>query len=100
LFHSPLCRVSNAARAIEIFQNSGIAMVGCTEKTEVFIEAVDMKGPTCIIMGSEDTGISNDFIRKADSLGKIHMEGKTSSLNVSVAAGIIMYELNRQRRIK
>jgi len=99
LFHIPLCRVPNAARAIEIFQNAGIAMVGCTEKTEVFIEAVNMSGPTCIIMGSEDTGISNDFIRKADSFGKIHMEGKTSALNVSVAAGIIMYELNRQRRI-
>jgi 23S rRNA (guanosine2251-2'-O)-methyltransferase len=50
-------------------------------------------------MGAEDTGISDDFIRKADALGKVHMEGKTSSMNVSVAAGIIMYELNRQRLI-
>jgi 23S rRNA (guanosine2251-2'-O)-methyltransferase len=48
-------------------------------------------------MGSEDVGISDEILRKADRLSKIPMIGKISSLNVSVAAGIALYEMNRQR---
>ncbi|MFN6378139.1 MAG: 23S rRNA (guanosine(2251)-2'-O)-methyltransferase RlmB [Flavobacteriales bacterium] len=97
LFHIPVCRVKSAGAIINILQSSGIRLVGCTEKTDTLIQDVDMTGPICIIMGAEDTGISDEFIRKADALGKIPMFGQTSSLNVSVAAGIIMFELNRQR---
>ncbi len=78
-------------------QSAGIKLVGCTEKTDQLIQDIDMTAPVCIIMGAEDTGISDEFLKKADSLGKIPMYGQTSSLNVSVAAGIIMFELNRQR---
>ena len=100
LFHIPVCRVSGPSAAIDILQNSGITLVGCTEKTDKYVHELKIDGPVCVIMGAEDTGISNDFIRKADHLGKIPMEGRTSSLNVSVAAGIIMYEINRQRFAK
>lgn len=97
LFHIPVCRTKSVSATITLLQNSGIKLVGCTEKTDTIIQDIDMTGPVCVIMGAEDTGISDDFIRKADALGKIAMFGQTSSLNVSVAAGIIMFELNRQR---
>lgn len=99
LFHIPIARTRSVVETIKILQESGISLVGCTEKTDQLIQQVDLTRPTCIIMGAEDTGISDEFIRKADALGKVHMEGKTSSMNVSVAAGIIMYELNRQRLV-
>lgn len=97
LFHIPIARVRSTTASIELLQQSGIKLVCCTEKTDTLVSEVDMTGPTCIVMGAEDVGISHEFLRRGDSLAKIPMEGKTSSLNVSVAAGIIMYELNRQR---
>lgn len=99
LFHIPVCRVRSATEAIKILQENGIKMVGCTEKTDQLISEIDLTSPVCIIMGSEDDGIQDDFLKKADELGKIQMEGRTSSMNVSVAAGMIMYELNRQRSL-
>lgn len=97
LFHIPVCRVRSSAEAVRTLQESGVSLVGCTEKTDRLIQNVDMSGPVCIVMGAEDVGIGDEFIRKSDHLGKIDMHGKTSSMNVSVAAGIIMYELTRQR---
>ncbi len=97
LFHIPICRVSSLIKTVEALQMSGLQVTACTEKTDDLIDKIDFTTPHCIVMGSEEFGISNEIIRKADNLGKINMMGKTSSLNVSVAAGIIMYELNRQR---
>lgn len=97
LFHIPVARTKSIDETIELLQQSGIQLVSCTEKTNTQLFEVDMSKPTCIIMGAEDVGISNEFLRRSDILAKIPMEGRTSSLNVSVAAGIIMYELNRQR---
>lgn len=97
LFHIPLCRVKSVKSAMELLQQSGIQLVGCTEKTEDLLYSVNFELPTCIIMGAEDLGISDEALRKSDRLAKIPMFGQTSSLNVSVAAGIIMYELTRQR---
>ena len=61
------------------------------------VSKTNMTGPSCIVMGSEESGISQEIIRKADQIVLIPMTGKTASLNVSVAAGMIMYELCRQR---
>ncbi len=97
LFHIPVCRVRSTRAFIEKLRNSGVKMMGCTEKSDKRIQDVDFSSPFCIIMGAEDTGISEEFMRHADELAKIEMLGKTSSLNVSVAAGMVMYELNRQR---
>lgn len=97
LFHIPICRVPSLSKAIQTLQLSGLRISACTEKTDTLIDNLDFSAPHCIVMGSEEHGISDEIIRKADYLGKINMFGKTSSLNVSVAAGIIMYELNKQR---
>jgi 23S rRNA (guanosine2251-2'-O)-methyltransferase len=97
LFSINLCRVKSLSSCIQFLQTCGIQTVGCTEKTDVVLSQVDFSLPSCIIMGSEDIGISDEILRKADKLSKIPMIGKISSLNVSVAAGIALYEMNRQR---
>lgn len=98
LFHIPVCRIKSTKSFIEKLRNSGVRIMGCTEKTEKLIQDIDLSTPYCIVMGAEDVGISDEFMRHADELAKIEMIGKTTSLNVSVAAGMVMYELNRQRK--
>ncbi|MFN0030842.1 MAG: 23S rRNA (guanosine(2251)-2'-O)-methyltransferase RlmB [Flavobacteriales bacterium] len=100
LFHLPVCRTHSLLRTMELLQQSGIQMMACTEKTKEGIEQTDLTTPHCIVMGSEESGISNELLRKADALGRIGMHGKTSSLNVAVAAGMVMYELCRQRAMR
>jgi len=78
-------------------QASGLQLVACTEKTEEFLYTPDYTAPTAIIMGSEDDGISDELIRISDHLAKIPLFGEIESLNVSVSAGVILYEAVRQR---
>ena len=78
-------------------QNSGLQVVGCTEKTENSLYKVDYTVPTAILMGSEEDGISDEAMEAADALAQIPMHGEIGSLNVSVATGIILYEAVRQR---
>ena len=73
-------------------------LVACTEKTNDDIFKPDYAVPTAIIMGSEEDGISNELLRISDHLAKIPMFGEIESLNVSVSAGIIVYEAIRQRK--
>ena len=72
-------------------------MVACTEKTDNLLYTNDLTLPTAIVMGAEDVGISNEIIRQADVLAKIPMFGEIASLNVSVSAGVVLYEAVRQR---
>lgn len=97
LNYLPVCKVSNLKKAVQYLQESGLKIVACTEKGTGYIYRADMKGPTAIVMGAEDTGISNEIIRIADEMVKIPMTGNIESLNVSVAAGVIIFEAVRQR---
>jgi len=99
LFSIPVCRHANLHKTCLFLQDSGLQIVACTEKTNDLIYAPDYTMPTAIVMGSEDEGISNDLLRVANYLAKIPMGGKIESLNVSVAAGVILYEAVRQRTI-
>ncbi|MCK5536663.1 MAG: 23S rRNA (guanosine(2251)-2'-O)-methyltransferase RlmB [Bacteroidales bacterium] len=94
----PVCRESNLDKTIEFLQQSGILVVAATEKTNELIYDLDLSIPVCIVMGAEDIGVSEIILRKADKLAQIPILGKISSLNVSVAASVFMYELVRQRR--
>ena len=95
----PVCREVNLAETVQYLQESGIQVIACTEKTDDTLYENDFNQPCAIIMGSEENGISNDLIRKADRLAKIPIQGQIESLNVSVAAGVILYEVLRQRKI-
>lgn len=92
-----VCKVNNLTDTVMFLQASGISIVACTEKTEDLIYDVDYKTPVAIVMGNEERGVSNQILRIADAKGKIPMLGEISSLNVSVAAGIIVYEAIKQR---
>ena len=94
----PVCRENSLLAAIEELQMSGFQVVACTEKAaEGSLYDIDFTLPTAIIMGSEENGISEEIIRKADALAKIPMRGQIGSLNVSVATGVVLYEVVRQR---
>ncbi len=97
LNHVPVCREKYLDKTIEYLKNSGIKVVGCTEKGDGFIQSVDYTEPVAIIMGSEENGISDKYLKMCDSKAKIPMLGNVGSLNVSVACGMILYEVVRQR---
>lgn len=92
-----LCRELNLKNTIDYLSESGFAIIGCTEKGNLPVYEGDFDGPVCIIMGSEEDGISPEYLKKCNSQLKIPILGKTASLNVSVAAGMILYEAIRQR---
>lgn len=93
----PVCREDNLKECIKILKDTGIRIVACTEKTQQLIYDADLKGPIAIILGSEEDGISPEYLKLCDYLVKIPMIGKIDSLNVSVSAGVILYEALRQR---
>jgi 23S rRNA (guanosine2251-2'-O)-methyltransferase len=93
----PVCREGNILETIAFLKASGIKVVAATEKSTESVDQTDMKGPLAIIMGSEDKGISFPVLKMADQSVSIPMKGSIASLNVSVAAGILLFEANRQR---
>jgi|SRR5690606_6972322 len=97
LFALPVCREESLVKTARFLQESGLQVIACTEKTDDLIYKPDFTVPSAIIMGSEEDGISTELIRMADHLAKIPMYGDIASLNVSVSAGIILYEAVRQR---
>lgn len=96
----PICKENNLKDTIRFLQDSGIKVVACTEKIEKEIYQADLTGPLAIILGSEEDGISPEYLKLADDRAKIPMMGNIESLNISVAAGVITFEAVRQRRIK
>lgn len=94
----PVCRERNLKEAVQFLRNSGVKVVAATEKAADNYTVSDMKVPTAIVMGSEDLGVSNDILRICDHLVKIPQFGTIQSLNVSVACGIMIYEVIRQRQ--
>ena len=97
LLHIPVCREKTALNAVKYLKDSGFQIVGATEKGAVNYTKIDYAVPTAIVMGAEDVGISVDILKICDSYAAIPQFGHISSLNVSVAAGILIYEAVRQR---
>jgi 23S rRNA (guanosine2251-2'-O)-methyltransferase len=93
----PVCREKSIVRSIEYLKESGLKVLTATEKTGTDVSKLNIKGPVVLIMGSEDKGISRELISMSDKEVKIPMTGNIGSLNVSVAAGILLYEIARQR---
>ncbi|MCT1526904.1 23S rRNA (guanosine(2251)-2'-O)-methyltransferase RlmB [Sphingobacterium hotanense] len=99
LFKIPVCRHDSLSKTAKFLIDSGVQLVVSTEKTKESIYDVDYTGPSCVIMGAEDVGVSDDLIRISDKLAKIPMFGEIGSLNVSVSAAVVIYEAIRQRNI-
>lgn len=97
LHRLPVCREDNLKTTIERLKENGLQVVACHEKTDQLIYAADFKKPTAIIMGSEEDGISGEYLKRSDLQVKIPMNGNIASLNVSVATGIVLFEAVHQR---
>ena len=94
-----VCRERDLVTAARFLRDSGLKLFAATEKAEEVLYEADMRGPVGIIMGSEDRGVSNALLKDSDHWISIPMKGSISSLNVSVAAGIILFEAVRQRKL-
>ncbi|SFC61848.1 23S rRNA (guanosine2251-2'-O)-methyltransferase [Parapedobacter composti] len=97
LYKIAVCREDSLAKTAKFLQESGIQVVACTEKTELDLYGMDFSVPTALVLGSEEHGVSEDVLRVADHLARIPMAGSIASLNVSVSAGVALYEAVRQR---
>lgn len=92
-----LCRVANLKHTIQFLKDSGIQMIAATEKSDKPFYSIDYKNPCAIVMGSEDVGISEEYLKMCDEAVQIPMMGETQSLNVAVSTGIILFECVKQR---
>jgi len=97
LHRIPVCRHRDLLEAARFLQESGLRLLAANEKASDSLFQADMSGPVGIIMGGEERGISPQLLRHADTLVSIPMKGSIASLNVSVAAGIMLFEALRQR---
>lgn len=97
LHRIPVCRHRDLLKVMKFLKESGLGLYAATEKAEESIYEIDMSGPAGLIMGSEDTGISARLLKIADAWVSIPMKGTIASLNVSVASGVILFEMLRQR---
>ncbi len=93
----PVCRANNLKDSIEFLKNSGVQIVAASEKADQNYTDVDYSVPTAIIMGSEERGVSGEYIKRSDHLVQIPILGEIESLNVSVATAVMLYEVVRQR---
>jgi len=93
----PVCRSKDLRKSIIFLKESGLKIAAATEKSSDSYTQTDFTGPTAIVMGSEEKGIEQQILNLADAQVQIPILGKIESLNVSVAAGLLVYEAVRQR---
>jgi 23S rRNA (guanosine2251-2'-O)-methyltransferase len=97
--HVPIARVTNLARAMEKLKELGVWFVGTADEGEKSLYDMDMRGPTGIVMGAEGEGMRRLTAEKCDFLVRIPMGGTVPCLNVSVATGVCLFEVVRQRAV-
>ncbi|HXX28498.1 MAG TPA: 23S rRNA (guanosine(2251)-2'-O)-methyltransferase RlmB [Terriglobales bacterium] len=96
--HLPVARVTNIARTLEELKAKNLWIVGLDERASQSYDSLDYNMDCVVVLGGEGKGLHDLVARKCDYLAAIPMLGKVPSLNVSVAAGVILYEIVRQRR--
>ena len=97
LNYLPVCREHNLTRAVKLLRDSGFKIVGTSDKRQMPFTQGDYTGPVAIVLGAEDKGISPEIMKFCDTQVMIPEFGHINSLNVSVAGGIMIYEVVRQR---
>lgn len=98
LFSMPVCRSPNMYHSLRFLKNSGLSIVGASEKSNLNYWQAGLTMPLALVMGDEGKGLSNDVVKQADQMIGLPVHGKISSLNVSASAAVLMYEVVRQRR--
>jgi 23S rRNA (guanosine2251-2'-O)-methyltransferase len=97
LEHISICRIASVEQAVDLLRLNGIQVVATSLKSSEPITNADLTIPLAIVMGAEDKGVSDFVLKHADHLVRIPMSDNFDSLNVSVAAGIMLYEVHRQK---
>lgn len=97
LLHLPVCRERSAAGAVRFLKDNGYMVVAASEKAQLNYTRADYTSPVAIVLGAEDVGLSPEVEKLCDTFVSIPQFGRIGSLNVSVAAGVIIYEVVRQR---
>ena len=97
LNYLPVCREHNLVNAVKLLRDSGFRVVGTSDKSKTSYTSADYTGPVAIVLGAEDKGISPEIMKLCDTQVYIPEFGHINSLNVSVAGGIMIYEVVRQR---
>lgn len=97
LLRLPVCREQNLKTVVNLAKQYGYQVVAATEKGAVHYREVNFRQPTLLVMGNEETGISTELLKMSDVRAKLPIVGEVASLNVSVAAGVFMYEALEQR---
>lgn len=93
----PVCREHSMRNAVKFLRDNGYKVVAASEKADINYTQADYTGPVAIVMGAEDIGIDPEVLKQCDTFVSIPMFGHIGSLNVSVAAGVMLYEVVRQR---
>lgn len=97
LMRVPIAKTHSLVNSVKYLKDSGVQIVGATEKTDDLMYSVDFSMPTALVMGNEEDGISHALLKLCDARAKIPLRGKIGSLNVSVSAAVVLYEAIRQR---
>lgn len=99
IYNIKICKEKNLAHTVDFLQQSGVMVYAATEKASKLVYDAEFSVPCAVVMGNEETGISKEVLHHSDEKIKLPIEGKTQSLNVSVACGAILYEAVRQKII-
>ena len=97
LAHVPICRVGSLREAIQYLHESGLQIIACSEKATRSLYQTDLNLPLALLLGAEDQGIAPQHLKLADKMIQIPLSGPIGSLNVAVAAAVVLYEHVRQR---
>ncbi len=98
LMNIPVCRVQSLYNCVKYLKDCGLQIMGASEKSNINYTDADMTTPLALVMGAEDKGISTEILSLTDTTISLPQYGKIASLNVSVAAGVMIYEVLRQRK--
>jgi 23S rRNA (guanosine2251-2'-O)-methyltransferase len=98
LLKIPVSRVNSLRETVNYLSMAGLTIVSATEKSDTELYGADLTGPVALIMGSEDTGVAASLLELSNKRVRIPLLGEIGSLNVSVAAGVVIYEIVRQRK--
>jgi len=97
LYHIPICRINQVTKTMELMKNTGIRIVASSLKSDKKLKDISLTDPVCLVIGSEDTGISPEIESLAQEFFMIPQFGHTESLNAAVATAMMVYEAQRQR---
>ena len=97
LLRIPICREKSLSNSIQYLSTAGFSIFATDLNTDSYISDCDFSGPCAVVIGSEGEGVGKDLLNRSDQKFKIPQVGETDSLNVSVASGVILYEILKQR---